>query len=86
MEATEIPLYAATVRGDKATVFLIENSLAEARTVAVRGEVAGSLFVDPVIPPESLVVTEGRALLVNGDRVELKEASASGPVVERERR
>jgi membrane fusion protein (multidrug efflux system) len=86
VDATEIPLYAATVRGDKATVFLIENGLAEARTVAVRGEAAGSLFVDPAIPPESLVVTEGRALLVNGDRVELKESAASGPVVERERR
>ena len=86
VEATEIPLYAATVRGDRATVFVVENGVAEARTVAVRGEAAGSLFVDPAIAPESLVVTEGRALLVNGDRVELKEASASGPVVERERR
>ena len=86
VEATEIPLYAATVRGDKATVFVVENSVAEARTVAVKGEAAGSLFVDSAIAPESLVVIEGRALLVNGDRVELKEASASGPVVERERR
>ena len=86
VDATEIPLYAATVRGDRATVFVVENGVAEARTVAVRGEAAGSLFVDPAIAPESLVVTEGRALLVNGDRVELKEASASGPVVERERR
>src|SRR3984885_6674791 len=77
VEATEIPLYAATVRGDKATVFVVENAVAEARTVAVKGEAAGSLFVDSAIAPESLVVTEGRALLVNGDRVELKEASAS---------
>jgi membrane fusion protein (multidrug efflux system) len=86
VEATEIPLYAATVRGDKATVFVVENGAAGARTVAVRGETAGSLFVDSAIAPESLIVTEGRALLVNGDRVELKEASASRPIVERESR
>ena len=71
--ATEIPLYAATVRGDKATVFVVENSLAEAHTVAVKGEAAGSLFLDSALVPQSLVVTEGRALLVNGDRVDLKE-------------
>ena len=76
--ATEVPLYAATVRGDKATVFVVDNGVADAHTVAVKGEAAGSLFLDSALVPDSLVVTEGRALLVNGDHVDLKEA----PVVD----
>ena len=84
--ATEVPLYAATVRGDRATVFVVAHGLAEAQTLAVQGEAAGSLFLDPTLAPESLVVTAGRALLNSGDRVEAKEISAPRPVVERERR
>jgi membrane fusion protein (multidrug efflux system) len=87
--ATEIPLYAAMVRGPKATVFVVERGVARRQTVAVRGEVGGALFVDPSLAPESLVVTEGRALLVNGDRIdpqeapEVKVAAAPQPLVER---
>jgi RND family efflux transporter MFP subunit len=83
--ATEVPLYAATVRGDKATVFVVEHGLAQAKTVAVKGEAAGALFLDSAVAPESLVVTEGRALLVNGDRVDATDAAAPRRVVERER-
>ena len=70
--ATELPIYAASVRGKKATVFVIEGDIARARTVIVRGEVGGSLFVDTELKPGSLVVTEGRALLAEGDRVTVK--------------
>ena len=84
--ATEVPLYAATVRGDRATVFVVAQGVAETHTVAVEGEAAGSLFLATAIAPESLIVTEGRALLESGDRVDAKEASASGSLVERERR
>jgi membrane fusion protein, multidrug efflux system len=73
--ATEIPLYAAMVRGAKATVFVVDRGRVHSQTVAVKGEVGGSLFVDPSLAPESLVVTEGRALLVNGDSVDPHEAS-----------
>src|SRR5580692_10024309 len=87
--ATEIPLYAAMVRGGKATVFVVEHGVARSQTVAVEGEVGGALFVGPSLAPDSLVVTEGRALLVNGDRVdpqeapEVKIAAAPQPLVER---
>jgi membrane fusion protein (multidrug efflux system) len=84
--ATEVPLYAATVRGDRATVFVVAQGLAEVHTVAVEGEAAGSLFLATALAPESLVVTEGRALLNGGDRVDAKEASAAASLVERERR
>jgi len=84
--ATEVPLYAATVRGDRATVFVVAHGVAEAHTVAVEGEAAGALFLEAAIAPESLIVTEGRALLNSGDRVDAKDASPPRPVVERERR
>jgi hypothetical protein len=36
----------------------------------LKGEKGGSLFVDPALRPGSRVVTEGRALLKDGDRVD----------------
>ena len=36
----------------------------------VKGERGGSLFLDPGLPAGSRVVTEGRALLKDGDRIE----------------
>jgi hypothetical protein len=71
--ATEVPLYAASVRGAKATVFVIEGDVAHVRTVDVKGEVGGSLFVDPSLPVGTLIVTEGRALLTEGAHVLVKE-------------
>ena len=78
--ATEIPLYAASVRGPKATVFVLEGDVAHARTVAVKGEIGGSLFVDVSLAPGTLIVTEGRALLNDGDRVSAKEAPDAPPL------
>jgi membrane fusion protein, multidrug efflux system len=72
--ATEIPLSAATVRGSKASVFVIEQNVAHLRTVVVEGEAGGSLFVEPALGPDTLVVAEGRALLEDGDLVEAREA------------
>jgi RND family efflux transporter MFP subunit len=73
--ATEIPLYAATVRGSKANVFVVDHDIAHAQTVAVKGEAAGSLFVDTALVPGAAVVSEGRALLEDGDRVAAKEVA-----------
>jgi RND family efflux transporter MFP subunit len=67
--ASEIPLYAASVRGSKASVFVVEGDIAHARVVAVRGEISGRLFLDPELVAGSHVVTEGRALLKDGDKV-----------------
>lgn len=70
--ATAIPLYAAEVRGKRATVFVVEDDIARLQAVDVKGEVGGELFVDTSLAPGSLVVTEGRALLSDGDRVSAK--------------
>lgn len=67
--ATALPLYAATIRGDKAQLFVVEGDVAKKRTVAVKGEREGRLFVDPSLKAGTKIVTEGRALLNDGDRV-----------------
>jgi RND family efflux transporter MFP subunit len=67
--ATEVPLAAASIRGDKADLFLIKDGKADHQTVDVIGEQGGSLFVDKGLAAGSLVVLEGRSLLGQGNRV-----------------
>ncbi len=70
IEASELPAYAATVRQDKASVVAIDGDIARRREVTVIGEKGGTLFVDPEqLPAGTRVVSEGRALLSDGDRV-----------------
>lgn len=77
--AIEIPLAAAAVRGEKATVFVVKNGVAKKTTVNVLGESGGSLYVDESLKGED-IVTEGRALLSDGDKVNAKlVASAEAP-------
>lgn len=66
---TEIPLFGAKVSNGRATVFVVEANVAHARTLKEIGEVGGSLYVERSLAPGSLVVTEGRALLNEGDSV-----------------
>jgi len=72
--AVEIPLNAASVRGTKASVFVVKDGKAHALVVPVLGERAGMLFVEPTLASGSWVVSEGRALLSDGDRVDAKLA------------
>jgi RND family efflux transporter MFP subunit len=73
--AAELPLAAASVRGDKAVVFTVEGGIAKRVSVPVVGESKGSLFVDPSLVGKAIVV-EGRSLLSDGDRV---DAHAEAP-------
>jgi RND family efflux transporter MFP subunit len=75
--ATEIPLYAAAVRGNKATIFVVDGDIARARTVIVEGELGGSLYVEASLAAGTAVVTEGRALLADGDRVSAEMEGAA---------
>jgi membrane fusion protein, multidrug efflux system len=80
--ATQIPLYVATVRGARASLFTVEGGRAHARAVTVLGEVGDSVFVERALVPDSEVVAEGRALLSDSDAVEAAEersAVASAP-------
>jgi RND family efflux transporter MFP subunit len=74
----ELPLVSATVRGKKATVFTVENDVAHVRPLVYQGEQGSSIFVDTSLPAGTLVVTEGRTLLSDGDHVAYKlEGAAS---------
>ena len=70
--ASEVPIYAATVRGTKALLFVVEGDVAHAKMLPVKGEAAGRLYLDTALAPGALVVAEGRALLDEGDRVTIK--------------
>ncbi|PWU25059.1 MAG: hypothetical protein C5B48_03240 [Candidatus Rokuibacteriota bacterium] len=79
-DATVIPGTAASVRGEKATVFVVEGDRAKKIVVPVKGEQTGTLYLDPSLEPGTHVVTEGRSLLNDGDRVTAKlEPSGSSP-------
>ncbi len=67
--ATKIPLRAATVRGDSASLFVIENGRAKRLTSPIWGERGGALSVVATIPARTPVVIEGRALLDDNDAV-----------------
>lgn len=77
--ATMVPLSAATVRGTKVSVFVIEGDVAHVRVVPLKGELSGKLYLDTQLPPGARVVTEGRALLGEGDRVAAKLETVSAP-------
>jgi RND family efflux transporter MFP subunit len=67
--ASEVPLIAATVRGTRATLFVVADGIARKQVVGVRGERGGSLFLDGALAAGAHVVIEGRAALRDGDRV-----------------
>jgi RND family efflux transporter MFP subunit len=79
--ATAIPLYAATVRDTKATLFVVDGDVAHRRVVAVKGELSGMLYCDPELRSGTRVVSEGRALLDDNDKVRatLEKAATSVP-------
>lgn len=80
--ASKIPLYAAVVRGARATIFVVDRGIAHAQTVNVLGEVGDSLFVERTLLPGAEVVTEGRALLNDGDAVVATEEPPPPPAAE----
>lgn len=83
--ATEIPLAAASIRGQKATVFVVDGQTAHKEVFTVQGERGGSVFLAPSLQSGAHVVTEGRSILKDGDRVEarveqLADISNAGPI------
>jgi membrane fusion protein (multidrug efflux system) len=72
VSSSTVPLVAATIRGQKATLFVVDEGTARKQVVSIKGERGSMLFLDPVLRPGTRVVTEGRAILKDGDRVEVK--------------
>jgi membrane fusion protein, multidrug efflux system len=76
--ATEVPLYTATQHENKAKLFIVLGGVAQAKDVAVLGEHGGRLYLDPKgLPEHVLVVTEGRAVLTDGDPVQATAETAT---------
>jgi len=73
--ALTVPLIAATIRGDKATVYVAKDGVARRVVVPVLGEEGGKLYVDPSLGAGAAVVVEGRALLSDGDRVSARDVA-----------
>jgi len=68
--ATFVPMYAATQDEGKAKLYVVDHGVAHAKTLRVSGEVGGAVyFAVATLPVGSMVVTEGRALLSDGDKV-----------------
>jgi RND family efflux transporter MFP subunit len=73
IQATAVPLVAASITGSKATLFLVDGDVARRATFRIEGEQGSDLFVEAALRPGARVVTEGRATLADGDRVASKE-------------
>ena len=68
--ASRIPLDAATQEEGKAKIFVVENDVAHLRQLTLLGERGDGLYFDPrILPANTQIVTEGRALLSDGDAV-----------------
>jgi membrane fusion protein (multidrug efflux system) len=87
MPATQIPLAAATVTDQGSWIYVVEGDTAHAKVLVALGEAQGALFAKPAdVPVGTRVVTQGRSLLTDGDRVRAKleldsppDAAAAGP-------
>jgi RND family efflux transporter MFP subunit len=73
MQATAVPLVAASITGSKATLFRVDGDVARKVTFHIEGEQGSDLFVETALRPGTRVVTEGRATLADGDHVASKE-------------
>ncbi len=72
---TAIPLSAAAISGSKAVLFVVDKGVAHKSTFHVEGERGGTLYLDATLKPGTQVVTEGRAVLDDGDAVTPKVVS-----------
>jgi RND family efflux transporter MFP subunit len=78
--ATEIPLYATTQQEGKARFFVVEGGVAHAHEAVVLGERSGGLYFNPtLLPVDTQVVTQGRALLSDGDPVQARTEPPRAP-------
>jgi membrane fusion protein (multidrug efflux system) len=77
--ASSVPLEAVSIRGTRAQLLVVEQSVAHQREVALVGEARGIIYLDPQLA-QAQVIVEGRALVKDGDPVIAKpEAAPPGP-------
>ncbi|MGD0527586.1 MAG: efflux RND transporter periplasmic adaptor subunit [Polyangiaceae bacterium] len=71
--ATAVPLDAVSITGSKAVLFAVAGGKARNATYRVEGELGGTVFLDTSLQPGTQVVSEGRAILADGDAVAVKQ-------------
>jgi RND family efflux transporter MFP subunit len=69
VDAVRVPSTAANVQAETATLFVVDGGKAQKVTAHVLGESGGDLYLSSGVSAGSLIVTEGRAQLLAGDRV-----------------
>jgi membrane fusion protein (multidrug efflux system) len=74
-QTAAVPLVAASITGSKAALFVVEGEVARKRTFEIAGEEGSNLYLETALKPGTRVITEGRALLTDGDRVTPKGAA-----------
>ncbi len=79
--ATAVPLYAASVNGAKASIFVVQDGVAHKATYPVLGERGSDLFLDQSLKPGTSVVTEGQFTLADGDQVSPKQIPYTIPAI-----
>lgn len=67
--ALELPLIAATIRGKRATLFVVRDGKVEKAQLDVLGERGASVLLRPALRPDDVVVTQGKSQLSSGDAV-----------------
>ena len=76
--ATRVPISAVSSNGAKSTMYVIDGDVAHSRTFTLLGELGGDMYFRPGdLPADSEVVTEGRALLADKDRVTVTVVAAA---------
>ena len=73
IQATAVPLVAASISGSKAALFRVDGDVAHKASFPVLGEQGSDLFLGTSLKAGSRVVTEGRATLNDGDKVAPRE-------------
>lgn len=82
IRATGVPLYAASINGEKASLFVVDGGVAHKKTFAVLGEMGNDVFLDTSLKPGTLVVSEGQFALKDDEHVAAKQveyATAQSP-------
>jgi len=67
--ALELPLSAARIKGEQASLFVLRGNRVEKVQATVLGEKNGKLFLAPSFAAGTQVVIEGKGLLAHGDAV-----------------
>jgi RND family efflux transporter MFP subunit len=79
--ASAVPISAVTMNDKKATLFVVAGDTAQKRTLVELGEAGQDVFFAPAaLAPGTPVVTEGRALLRDGDRVQAKVDTSAATI------